>query len=265
MRSLAKLTRPQREVVCFAVLIVLLSAGCGQSSAAPGTVAANPPSGSLSSASLIVGATLVPAPDPSQFGLPDNAQWEDVVIRTTDAAERAAAEWEGNLIAQSDRIASANSGGPVVGGVTFSEDNGAGNPLFLRASPFESADPLPAGPNVQLTESDIASRVDSWAQSAGVSVLSITYESHPPVGLSPIVVAQIGGDTTQFVGAHPNAALEVDMSGAPIFVELVDSSGSPVEAVGAVPMSGATEVWHDPSVVGCLLVSCATQPDSTTN
>lgn len=105
-------------------------------------------------------------------------------------------------------------------------------------------------------------RVASGLAALGLTEVSLSFEQHGPVGPAPLVVAQWSGDATAFVQQHPYAAEEIDVSHAPIFVEVVDSTGSPVEAVGLVPMSGATFSWHSPAIPGCFTLACPMTADA---
>ena len=206
-----------------------------------------------------------PADDPGAYGIPKESLWVDVLFDASSPAERVAAEWEGMLIAQSDRLKAAGTGTAPIEGVSFFQQEPSGSPTFVRSSPFESADPIPAGPNPHLSEQELRTRVDAWAQELDLVMVSLTFETHGDVGPAPLVVARTtSSDPASVVQAHPFAVEEMDISNVSAFAEIVDTDGTPLEAVGIVPISETTTSWHSPSVPGCFTAACPTEPEPST-
>lgn len=247
--------------------VVVAATGCGAQSVADSTkttaasVATSTNPSGLSSSDLIVSATIVPAPTPDAYGIPRDSTWEDVVTNAATGPETSAAEWEAELIGQADRTTAAANAAAPLEGVTITQAGSVAGMGLIEQGPFESASPAADGPNVVLSTADLTVRVASGLQALGLTEVSLSFEQHKPLGPAPLVVGEWNGDPAQFVQQHPYAAEEIDVSGAPIFLEVVDSSGSPIEAIGLLPMSNMTVSWHSPSISGCFTLSCPTTAD----
>jgi len=253
--------------VRFRFLVALSVAwvsACGQGASSPTrTPASAVPE--LGSGQLIVSTTIRPAEDPGSYGIPKNSLWVDVVFDAKTPTERVAAEWEGMLIAQGDRLKAAGADTAPIEGVSFFQQESVGPSTFVRNSPFESANPTPAGPNPHLSEQELRTQVDDWARKLGLVIVSVTFETHGDVGPAPLVVARTtGSDAVAFVQAHPFAVEEIEISDASAFADIVDKDGTSLEAVGIVPVSETTTSWHSPTVPGCFTAACPTEPEPNT-
>jgi hypothetical protein len=236
-----------------ALVFIILATGCGSARhvAKPGAT------DTVSPAQFVVSATLGPATNPQGYGIPTDSQWLSVVVRGANPAEVVAGEWEGQLIAQGDRVAATQSGRAPVEGVTFSWQHSDGSIETLNGGPFESSGPaqLPSEPS----QPDLDTAIRTGLSKLGLTLTSLAFEKHGQVGPAPLVMAGVTGDAKTFVTNHPFLAGELGTGEAPIFVELVDASGAPVEAVGMVPMSSATYSWHPPAW-GCFTHACPARP-----
>ena len=201
---------------------------------------------------LVISATTVPLNDPEGYGAPSGATWEDVVLKSIDEPTSVAAAWEGHQVALSARAQAVANGDPPVFGITYSYEGGTGGVVPLNGGPF-GADS--SAPRENLTKGEMTNRIEDALARMGLTLDSLAFETEAGVGLAPLVVARLSGSPEQFVETHPLPAGEIDVGGAPIFIEVVDAQGDVLEAEGLVPESSTTITWRQPRF-GCAAGPC---------
>jgi hypothetical protein len=241
-----------RRELRFVLAIVLVASACGSAAqvghrSAP-SAGAMAGAESIGSDDLIVSTELVPLKDPGGYGAPAGSLWENVVYKDRGPAISIAAVWEAQQIALSAREQAAQNGDSPVVGVTYIVQDAPGNQTALNGGPFGGP---PAKPREDLTQDELVKRVTDGLERLGLSLDSIAFEDQPHVGLAPIVVSTLKTDPTAFADAHPTPAGEIDVGGAPIYLEVLDPNGQPSQAEGLVPLSSTTMSWYDPGL-GCV-------------
>jgi hypothetical protein len=238
--------------VVVATVVVLSTSHHASAADSAGTVAAAP----VDVSTLVVSTSLVTPDNAEAWGVDSSARFEQVVTVSGDAATETEAAWAANLIALSERLAASKSGAPAVVGVRILHQGADGSEIGDYEGLFDSQRPIDdaAGPTpMTSTQQQVA--ITQALAGLGLTPRSIAFLQVPGLQQAPVVVATASGDGGDFVRSHPFAVRELSTGSGPAFLEVDDSSGHPVEAIGAILAAGITNFWDDPAF-GCFHTGC---------